>query len=131
MLHSLLVKDYMRPDHLAFDPEMEVLDAIHQLLTHDLSGAPVVDRTGRFIGYLSEKDCLKIALSASYYHQPGGRVREFMHQPAITIDAEASLTTAAEYFLAHPHRCLPVCNGGRLAGQIFLRDVLSALEKVR
>ncbi len=130
MLRSLLVKDYMTADPLALAPETDVLDAIHQLIRHELPGAPVVDHLGTVLGYLSEKDCLKVALSASYHEQRGGRVSEFMSPSVITIDAEASLTDAAELFLAHPYRCFPVVTESRLVGQLSRRDVLKALETV-
>ncbi|MDX9943703.1 MAG: CBS domain-containing protein, partial [Azonexus sp.] len=72
MLKSLLVRDYMTADPLAFKPETDVLTAVHQLLAHRLSGAPVVDPQGHLVGFFSEKDGLKVALNASYYEQPGG-----------------------------------------------------------
>jgi len=130
MLHSLLVKDHMTADHLSLPPDLDVLDAIHQLLKHDLSGAPVVDHLGKLVGYLSEKDCMKAALSASYHEQRGGRVSEFMNGSVLTIDAESSLTDAAELFLAHSYRCLPVVSESRLVGQLTRGDVLRALERV-
>jgi CBS domain-containing protein len=130
MLRSLLVKDHMTADHLALSPAMDVLDAIHQLLRHELSGAPVTDHLGQVVGYLSEKDCLKVALSATYHEQRGGRVSEFMSRSVMTVDAEASLTEVAELFLAHPFRCFPVITESRLVGQLSRRDILKALEAV-
>ena len=131
MLHSLLVKDYMTADPLAFAPDLDVLDAIHQLLQHGLPGAPVVDHAETLVGYLSEKDCIKVALSASYYDQGNGCVSEFMSAPVLAIDADSSLIEAAEIFLANPYRCLPVVNDGRLIGQLSRADILRALEIVR
>ena len=40
MLKSMLVKDYMVGDHLTFKPETDVLEAVHALIEHRLSGAP-------------------------------------------------------------------------------------------
>lgn len=131
MLHSLLVKDYMTADPLALTPDIDVLDAIHQLLVHRLPGAPVVDRHDVLVGYLSEKDCLKVALSASYHGQRGGRVSEFMTHSVLAIEAETSLIEAAELFVSNPYRCLPVQTDGRLVGQLSRADILRALEIVR
>ena len=39
MLSSLLVKDYMIGDHLAFNADTNLLKAVHTLLEHGLSGA--------------------------------------------------------------------------------------------
>jgi CBS domain-containing protein len=128
MLKSVLVKDYMTADPLAFHPDMEVLGAIHQLLEHRLSGAPVVDRMGQLVGFLSEKDCLKVALSASYYEERGGQVSQFMTPSVVTIDADSSLTDAVDLFVNRPFHCLPVVRDARLIGQLTRHDALRALE---
>lgn len=130
MLRSLLVKDHMSGDPLAFAPEMDVLDAIHKLIKHELSGAPVVDRLGKVVGFLSEKDCIKVAFSASYYEERGGRVSEFMTHKVITLEADASLTDAAELFVTQPFRCYPVVSESKLIGQLSRRNILKALEKL-
>lgn len=130
MLHSLLVKDYMSGDPLAFAPEMDVLDAIHQLLKHEMTGAPVIDHLGKVVGFLSEKDCLKVALSASYYKERGGRVSEFMTTNVITLEGDASLTEAAEMFVSQAFRCYPVVSESKLIGQLSRRNILRALERL-
>lgn len=130
MLKSLLVKDYMSGDPLAFKPEMDVLDAIHLLLKHEMTGAPVTDQTGRVIGFLSEKDCIKTAVSASYHEERGGRVSEFMSPNVITLEPDSSLMEAAEMFVNSPIRCYPVVQEGKLVGQLSRRNILKALEKL-
>ncbi|MCK9260390.1 MAG: CBS domain-containing protein [Azoarcus sp.] len=131
MLHSLLVKDYMIGDHLALNPEDEVLHAIHTLIEHGLSGAPVADDNGHLIGFLSEKDCLKVALNASYFEQQAGLIRDYMSRNVVSVTGDSSLIDAIEIFLGQTCRCLPVVEGQRLIGQISRRDILKALEKLR
>ncbi len=130
MLQSLLVKDYMSGDPLAFSPEMDVLDAIHKLLQHEMTGAPVIDHLGKVVGFLSEKDCLKVALSASYHEERGGRVSEFMTTDIMTLEGDTTLTEAAELFVTRPYRCYPVVSESKLIGQLSRRNILKALEKL-
>ncbi|WP_374326351.1 CBS domain-containing protein [Azonexus sp.] len=120
----------MTADPLAFSPEMEVLKAVHLLLEHRLSGAPVVDGDGRLLGFFSEKDGLKVALNASYYEQPGGPVGQYMTREVLTLTASSSMADAIELFVAHHYRCYPILDGGRLVGQLCRRDALMALEKL-
>jgi len=131
MLSSLLVKDYTVGDHLAFKSDTNLLKAVHTLLKHGLSGAPVVDDNSRLIGFLSEKDCLKAALDASYFRREEGTVQDFMSRDVTSISGDASLIDAIQLFLSKHYRCLPVCEGSRLVGQISRRDILRGLEKVR
>lgn len=127
---SCLVKDYMARTLVTFRPEMDVLDAVHELVQKRIAGAPVVDAEGNLIGMLSELDCLKVALNASYHGQWGGPVSGFMSSDAQTVDAEMSIIDLAQVFLDSGFRRFPVMKGNRLVGQISRRDVLRALENI-
>lgn len=131
MLRSVLVKDYMSANLVTFTPQMDVLNAIQMLVDHRISGAPVVDETGNVVGVLSQKDCLKIALDASYYGEWGGRVSEFMSRNAKTVEAETSILEVAEMFMEDEYRRYPVMEENRLIGQISRHDVLRALTTLR
>ena len=131
MLSSLLVKDYMIGDHLAFTSDTNLLKAVHTLLERGLSGAPVVDENNRLIGFLSEKDCLKAALDASYFRREEGSVQDFMSKDVVSVAADSSLIEAIQIFVSKNFRCLPVVEGSRLVGQISRQDILRGLEKLR
>lgn len=128
MLISITVKDYMTKDLTTFSPDMEILQAARTLVEHRISGAPVVDEHGNLIGMLTEKDCLKVALQASYYEEYGGKVSEYMSPQVKTIEADMSIADVAKIFLMDPHRRYPVLEDNRLVGQISRHDVLRALE---
>lgn len=128
MLRSISVKDYMSASLVTFTPNMDVLDAIHLLLENNISGAPVIDKLGNMVGFLSEKDCMKIALTASYHEEWGGKVSEFMVRKVKSIDMDTNIVEVAEMFMKDPYRSYPVMEDNRLVGQINRRDVLRALE---
>jgi CBS domain-containing protein len=129
MLHSITVKDYMAASLITFTPEMDILEAIHLLVSKRISGAPVVDNLGNIVGILSEKDCLAVALQSSYHGEMGGRVKEFMTEKVATVSSNASLVDVARMFLETNFRRYPVVDdNNRLVGQISRRDVLKALE---
>jgi CBS domain-containing protein len=110
---------------------MDVLNAIQVLVDHRISGAPVVDETGNVVGVLSQKDCLRVALEASYHGEWGGRVSEFMSRNAKTVEAETSILEVAEMFMQDEYRRYPVMEENRLIGQISRHDVLRALTTLR
>lgn len=131
MLRSVLVKDYMSANLLTFTPETDVREAIAGLLEYGVSGAPVVDRLGNIVGFLSEKDCLKVALNAAYNQELGGPVSEFMSRNVVTIDTETSILDVARRFLESPYKRYPVVDeNNRLVGQISRSDVLKAIQAV-
>ncbi len=125
---SARVRNYMARDLISFRPDTDVLDAIHDLVTHRVAGAPVVDSHGDLVGMLSELDCMKVALDASYYGQRGGPVSDYMTTDVETIDAETNIVDLAERFVTSRIRRFPVLKDSRLVGQISRRDVLRALE---
>ena len=127
---SALVRDYMAGRLVTFKPDMDVLDAIHELLQNRIAGAPVVNDHGELLGMLSELDCLKIALNAGYYGDWGGPVADYMTPDVETVDADMSIIDLAQKFLKSGFRRFPVLRNNRLVGQISRRDVLRALSQL-
>ena len=128
MLKSITVRDYMVANLTTFTPDMNVLEAIDLMVQNNISGAPVIDHHGNLIGVLSEKDCMKVALNASYHEELGGRVEQFMSLGVKTVDADMNITDLAKLFLEQPIKRYPVVDDNRLVGQISRRDVLLALQ---
>jgi CBS domain-containing protein len=104
--------------------------AVKVLLENSISGAPVVDENGRLLGMLSQKDCFRVAFSASYHQDWGGRVSDYMSREVETIEADTDIVRVAEIFLKSRYRRFPVMSNDRLVGQISRRDVLKALEEL-
>ena len=129
-LKSAHVKDYMSGKLVAFMPDTDVLDAIHELLQHRIAGAPVVDDHGNLVGMLSEFDCMKVVLTAGYHGEPGGPVSDLMATEVKTVDANMSIIDLAELFMQSGIRRYPVIKDNRLVGQISRRDVLRALSEI-
>jgi len=129
-LKSCRVRDYMAGRLTTFSPDMDVLDAIHELVQHRIAGAPVVNDQGELVGMLSELDCLKVALNAGYYGDSGGPVSDFMTPSVETVDAEMNIIDLAQKFLDSGFRRFPVLQGNRLVGQISRRDVMRALGEL-
>ncbi len=127
---SALVRDYMAGRLVRFKPDMDVLDAVQELLQHRIAGAPVVNDQGELVGMLSELDCLKIGLNAGYYGDMGGPVSDYMTPGVETVDADMSIIDLAQKFLKSGFRRFPVLRNNRLVGQISRRDVLRALSNL-
>ncbi len=123
-------RDYMTRHLITLTPDMEVMHAVGIFVERQISGAPVLDPTGNLLGMLSEKDCMRVALSAGYYGEWGGRVAEYMHAPVATIDADMPIVEVAQLFAEREYRRYPVLEDARLVGQISRSDVLRALQQL-
>ena len=129
MLRSVLVRDHMSTDLLTLDPDMDILRAAHTLIRNDVSGAPVVDKNGRLIGLLTERDFIRVVMQAEYHAVPGGLVKEFMSENPQTVSPDESILKVAQLFIDGRFRRYPVVEKDRLVGLISRRDVMQAMGK--
>ena len=129
MLRSMMVKDYMSRNVVTLDPETEILQAVHELITHDISGAPVLDRHGRLIGVLTERDCMRVARQGDYHGMPAGQVKDHMSTNPQSVEPGESILELADLFINGRFHRYPVLDNGRLVGVISRRDVMRAMHK--
>ena len=129
MTRLATVADCMARDVAVLSPEQEINAAARLLLKRGVSGAPVVDAAGRLVGVLTEKDCLRAALEASYYRDWGKPVSAYMAREVVTIEAGLDLLSACQVFLDGPYRRFPVVDSGRLVGLVARADILRALTE--
>lgn len=128
MNHPKSVRDIMVQELVTFKEDTNVQTAIDALLTHKISGAPVVDDKGTIIGILSEIDTMATFIQASYHGEGGGCVRDFMTRKVTTVSPDMGIVDLAEFFLKTRFRRLPVVERGELIGQVSRRDVLRAIQ---
>lgn len=143
-MSSLRVRDLMTSDVFTVGPEdplttlRDLMDAKH------IRHAPVVDEDGSLAGLVSERDLLRrasgadadlpLSLQADVF--TAVRVSDIMTWDIETVEADADAATAAQVMLENKYGCLPVTDGGTLAGILteadFVRFVAAsgeALEK--
>ena len=89
----------------------------------------VVDDSGKLMGILSQKDCLRIAFSSRYHDGWDGLVRDYMVIGVETLDASLDIVAAVQLFLDASFRRFPVMRDGELAGLVSRHDILTALSK--
>ena len=123
------VRDFMTTSVLTVTPDTEIMRAIRLLVDEDLSGFPVVNEARMLVGFLTERDVIRVAIQAGYFDEIGGSVSEYMTRDIRTVHPEDSLMDVAELFADSPFRRCPVIEEGRLVGLICRRDVLRAMTE--
>jgi len=130
MLHSLRVADYMATKLVTLTPDTSIDQAIRELLTHRISGAPVIEG-GELVGMFSESDCLEEALQSGYHNMSSGSVKDVMSTQVVFVSPEDSILQVAEMFIKKGRHRLPVKDHhGKLVGQISRRDVIRAMDDI-
>lgn len=127
---EVLVREIMRTDVPHLSADMPIRHAAARLVGAGSAAAPVLDDDGRLLGLLTQKDCFRPALKASYYREWTGRVADHMTCDVVWVDAETELIAAAEMFLTLPHRVFPVQRGRIVLGLLHRSDVLACLMRL-
>ena len=126
---SILVSDYMTTKLVTFKKNQPIEEVINILITHKISGGPVVNEKNELIGIISEGDCMKQISESRYYNMPMGSdltVEKAMAKNVETIDGSMNIFDAANKFLESKRRRFPILKEGKLVGQISQKDVLKA-----
>ena len=103
-----------------------IREAVALFVDTGWAAMPVVDDKGALVGIMSQKDCFRSALNASYYRQWSGTVEEHYSREVDTLNVETDFVTAAEAFIDKPFRAYPVTRHGLLVGMLNREDLLKA-----
>lgn len=126
---NLLARNMMTKNLVTLSPDMEVFAAIDVLLKKRISGAPVVERDGTFIGVFSESSSMRVIINAAYENLPDAGLMPFVDMDPPVIGPATDLLTICQTFLDQGTRRLPVLEDGRLLGQISRRDVMRQINQ--
>lgn len=132
MLRTVNLEDYMIKKPLTTTADAPLFEAVDLITSNHVSGICVVNNEGTLIGILSEMDCLRGVLSASYDNGSVGSVGEYMVSANInSAKASDDIIDVAADMLAKGQRRRPVVNEqNKLIGQITCRQILAAVRKL-
>ena len=119
-----LVGVLMNRDVITVPPTMPVAELAALLAERRISGAPVVDDTGRVLGVVSEVDILG---------RPGATAGDIMSRGVISVSEDTEIEEVAHLFLNQRIRRVPVLADGRLVGIVSRSDLLrpAAVGEIR
>jgi CBS domain-containing protein len=121
------VSHFMVKDFPELSAETPIRRAAAILTESGFSAAPVLAADRGLIGILSQKDCFRPALNASYYREWKGTVSEYMSTDVVTVEANAELVNVANMFVDHRHRIFPATEADRVVGLVRRSAVLKLL----
>jgi len=139
--------DIMTPDVISADPDATVLQAARYMLQHHISGLPVIDKTGKLVGILSEGDFLRRRetrtdrrpsrwleflmgpgkMAAEYTHTHGSKVSEVMTTEVHTVNEDTPLEKIVELMEKRRIKRLPVLHGSKVVGIVTRSNLMHAM----
>jgi len=130
------VADLMVPGTAAATPDTTVAEAFRLLTSGGLHHLPVVDRSGRLVGMVSERDLLRwlpppgedAGPVAAHARAAGRRLADLVAPAALTVAEDDPVDLAADLMAGERLTALPVVDEeGRPVGIVSLVDVARAL----
>jgi CBS domain-containing protein len=106
----------------AVRPDMTVAETIEVLTENHIGGAPVVDKSGKLVGMISELALIDVVFDASVGDAP---VSNFMTAELQVVGPDEPLSRAAQLFTLYAFRRLPVVEHDKLIGIITRRDLMN------
>lgn len=143
-------KDIMVQDVVTVKPGASIKEIAQVLISHRVSGVPVVDRLGKLVGIVSEGDLLHKEvvprtpdainiLGAIIYYNGVERynedfkkmmartAREIMSSHLITVTEDVEVNEIGKLMLEHNIKRVPVLRGSQMVGIISRADIIKTL----
>lgn len=143
----MIASDVMTRKVISIDPDATVLQAARLMLQHRISGLPVLDRSGKLVGVVSEGDFLRRretkterhrsrwleflmgpgTMANEYTHSHGNKVSEVMTTDVQLVDDSTPLEDIVELMEKHRIKRVPVVCGGELVGIVTRSNLMRAM----
>jgi len=140
-------KDVMTHCLVSIAPGAPIRDAIARMISHQVSGMPVIGADGKLVGMVTEGDFFRRAEmhteaprrrwlelllgpgsdAAEYARSHGRTVRDVMSPKVVTVGKETPLSEVVQLMEEHAIKRIPVVDDGRVVGIVSRADLMSAL----
>lgn len=124
------VRDIMAEAHFSLLPTASAFEAIDALAAKKLSGVPVIDEEDRLVGFLTEKDCLRLQVVSHQYNMTGRTVRDIMSKIKEALRPDQDILSASMTFLSCHFGELPVIDGDTLVGTLRRQSMVQAIQRM-
>ena len=115
-------EEIMSKDLVSLPMEASVWDAARKMAEKDIGFIPIIDKDGKAIGTVTDRDIVvQVVAESRPFDTP---VREIAAKQLVTVDPQQPVDEAMRLMAEHQLRRLPVCdNDGQLVGIVAQADV--------
>lgn len=141
-----MIEKIMKPDVYSLSPDATVVDAMKLFVKHGISGAPVVDASGKAVGFVSDGDIMRLLSSQSNsYMDPvvmimqmgvdqetydeklanlmKMNIRDIGTKGVIGVDLYTTLPQVCRILSKNHLKKIPVLHDGKIIGVINRSDI--------
>ena len=122
MREAMLIRDLMSRPLITSTSMAMVSEALHRMHEADIRHLPIVDRNGRLIGVLSERDAYRAFLRS---RDLSVSIATVMTKDVFTVRADNRASEASALMLDHKIGCIPVVDQNmHVVGIVTETDIL-------
>jgi CBS domain-containing protein len=114
----MLARDIMTERVIAVSPQTPVKQLAKTLSQNHISGTPVVDKNGKVVGVVSERDLLG---------KKGTQVKSIMSKKVFGVMEDTPVEDIASLMTLRNVKRVPVFRGQKLAGIVSRADLIRAI----
>jgi CBS domain-containing protein len=143
--HQIMTKNV-----ITVGPDSSIADAAKLMLEQHISGLPVLDKSGKLVGIVSEGDFLRRSEigtqrrrprwlqflmgarreAKEFVQQSGRQVEDIMARDPVTVTEDAQLEELVELMEKHDIKRLPVMRNDQLVGIVTRANLLQAVASL-
>ena len=120
----LRAKDIMTKNVLSVRKDTNVVDVCKLLIKHRLSGLPVLDRKGRLVGFISQRDIIAKVALRDFLKK---KAKDLMVKQVLYVFQDTLCDQISRIFTEKPYHYLPVIKAKKVIGIISRKDVIGRL----
>ncbi len=132
------VKQRMTANVITCTPQTTHREAVDLLHKHNIRRLPVVDKSGKLVGIVTQSDILSTSPSAAttlsvyeiYTLLDRLTVGQFMSRPVLAVYEDCDIANAARFMTEHKISALPVMRGSELVGIITETDIFKTFVDI-
>lgn len=127
----MLVKERMSSPVITVKPDLPIMEALNLMKTNQIRRTPVVDKKGRLVGIISDKDLLDASPSDATslsvweinYLLSQITVAEIMTKKVLTVTEDTPIEEAARIMADNKIGGIPIMRGAEVVGLITETDL--------
>jgi PTS system nitrogen regulatory IIA component len=141
---ELVAGDIMHRNLITVRPETTLKEVANLLFKHKIPGMPVLDKAGRVLGEVTEKELIKAAVSPEYRRSKKKRIlpdpfetlvskedqifaRDLMSKKIVTAGEDTPVTKLAYLMLDNKVRRVEIVRKGKLVGIVLRSDIVGKI----
>ena len=134
----MFVRNHMSSPVITINDDTPFQEALKTMRENKFRRLPVVDKKGRLVGIVAERDLLYASPSPATtlsvwemnYLLSKIKIRDVMTRKVITTTPDSTIESAANLMITHKVGGLPVVDGDKLVGIITETDIFKTLVEV-